>query len=131
MKIIIAPDSFKESMTASEAAQAIYAGFKPIFPTATYELIPLADGAVELAIALTDLKQKATASDILLTGEGSLDSQTKLGKTPLGVLRAVRAVSPDCTVIGLADKIEAVFELHQLGFDAVFSLLESSTWTKL
>ena len=44
MKIIIAPDSFKESMTASEVAQAIYAGFKPIFPTATYELIPLADG---------------------------------------------------------------------------------------
>ena len=76
---------------------------------------------VELAIALTDLKQKATASDILLTGEGSLDSQTKLDKTPLGVLRAVRAVSPDCTVIGLAGKIEAVFELHQLGFDAVFS----------
>ena len=56
-----------------------------------------------------------------MTGEGSLDSQTKLGKTPLGVLRAVRAVSPDCTVIGLAGKIEAVFELHQLGFDAVFS----------
>ena len=80
---------------------------------------------------MTDLKQKATASDILLTGEGSLDSQTKLGKTPLGVLRAVRDVSPDCTVIGLADKIEAVFESHQLGFDAVFSLLESSTWTKL
>lgn len=76
---------------------------------------------IELAISLTDLKQKATTVDILLTGEGSLDSQTKLGKTPLGVLRAVRSVSPDCTVIGLAGKIEAVDELHQLGFDAVFS----------
>lgn len=76
---------------------------------------------VELAIALTDLEQKATAADILLTGEGSLDSQTKLGKTPLGVLRAVRSVSPDCTVIGLAGKVEAVAELYQLGFDAVFS----------
>ncbi|QNQ81406.1 glycerate kinase [Lactobacillus sp. PV034] len=44
MKIVIAPDSFKGSLTAKEVSQAIYAGIKPIFPAADYELIPMADG---------------------------------------------------------------------------------------
>ena len=34
MKIVIAPDSFKESMTAYEAAQAMEKGVKKIFPQA-------------------------------------------------------------------------------------------------
>ena len=34
MKIVIAPDSFKESLTALQVAQAIEIGFKKIFPDA-------------------------------------------------------------------------------------------------
>ncbi|GAL32584.1 glycerate kinase [Vibrio maritimus] len=34
MKIIIAPDSYKESLTAMEVAEAIEAGFKKIFTDA-------------------------------------------------------------------------------------------------
>ena len=34
MKIIIAPDSFKESLTALEAADAIEAGLKAVLPHA-------------------------------------------------------------------------------------------------
>lgn len=44
MKIVIAPDSFKESMTALEAAKAIESGFKIAFPKANYEKVPMADG---------------------------------------------------------------------------------------
>jgi len=44
MKIVIAPDSFKESLTALEVATAIEIGFKEIFPTAEYVKIPVADG---------------------------------------------------------------------------------------
>ena len=36
MKIVIAPDSFKESLTALEVANAIEAGVKRIFPSAEY-----------------------------------------------------------------------------------------------
>ncbi|PJN86290.1 glycerate kinase, partial [Bacillus velezensis] len=36
MKIIIAPDSFKESMTSKEAADSIEKGFKAVFPDAEY-----------------------------------------------------------------------------------------------
>ncbi|WP_372873297.1 glycerate kinase [Shewanella sp.] len=44
MKIVIAPDSFKECMTAPEAADAIARGFKEVFPDAEYHLLPMADG---------------------------------------------------------------------------------------
>ncbi len=44
MKIIIAPDSFKESLPALAVAQAIEEGFREIFPEAEYHLLPMADG---------------------------------------------------------------------------------------
>lgn len=44
MKIVIAPDSFKGSLTAKEVSAAIYQGLKPIFSHADYHLIPMADG---------------------------------------------------------------------------------------
>lgn len=44
MKIVIAPDSFKESLTALEACDAIEAGMKNVFPDADYVKVPMADG---------------------------------------------------------------------------------------
>lgn len=44
MKIVIAPDSYKESLSASEVAQAIEKGFREIFPDAQYVSLPVADG---------------------------------------------------------------------------------------
>jgi glycerate kinase len=44
MKIVIAPDSFKESLSAMEAARAIEHGFKKVFAEAKYDLVPMADG---------------------------------------------------------------------------------------
>lgn len=44
MKILIAPDSFKESLSASEIAKTIKDGFSEIFPEANYTLLPIADG---------------------------------------------------------------------------------------
>lgn len=44
MKIVIAPDSFKESLSAKKAAEAIQAGFSEHFPNADYICVPLADG---------------------------------------------------------------------------------------
>jgi len=44
MKIVIAPDSFKESLSAYEACQAIERGFKSILPNAIYQKFPMADG---------------------------------------------------------------------------------------
>lgn len=56
MKIVIAPDSFKESLSAERTAQAIKKGFEEIFPDAQYVCLPIADGGegtVEAMIAAT------------------------------------------------------------------------------
>ncbi len=44
MKIVIAPDSFKESLSAMGVATCIENGFSQIFPDSEYIKIPLADG---------------------------------------------------------------------------------------
>ena len=44
MKIVIAPDSFKESLSAEAVAQAIAKGFQTVFSGAELVLLPVADG---------------------------------------------------------------------------------------
>ncbi|MBW2957799.1 glycerate kinase [Hafnia paralvei] len=56
MKIVIAPDSFKESLSAMQVAEAIEQGFSEIFPQAEYIKLPMADGGegtVESMVAAT------------------------------------------------------------------------------
>ncbi len=54
MKIVIAPDSFKESLDALAVAQAIETGFKRVLPQAQYDLIPMADGGEGTVQSLVD-----------------------------------------------------------------------------
>ena len=44
MKIVIAPDSFKESLSAPAAAEAIAHGVRQAFPGAQTLCVPMADG---------------------------------------------------------------------------------------
>lgn len=56
MKIVIAPDSYKESLTAQQVATQIEQGFSEIFPEAQYVKLPVADGGegtVEAMVAAT------------------------------------------------------------------------------
>ena len=57
MNIVIAPDSFKESLTALEVAVAIKTGFERIFPNAEYQLVPMADGGEGTIQSLADATQ--------------------------------------------------------------------------
>ena len=72
MKFVIAPDSFKESMTAKAAAVAIQAGLQKIFPDAEYELVPMADGGEGTVQSLVD----ATEGEII-----TADVQSPLNET--------------------------------------------------
>ena len=60
MKIVIAPDSFKESLSAEGVASAIEAGWLNVFPEATVEKVPVADGGegtTEALVAATSGEQ--------------------------------------------------------------------------
>ncbi len=54
MKIIIAPDSFKESLTAMEVASAIETGFKQVISDAEYVKLPMADGGEGTVQSMVD-----------------------------------------------------------------------------
>ncbi|MGS4809785.1 glycerate kinase [Streptococcus sp. Z554] len=60
MKVVIAPDSFKESLPANQVAEAIKRGFKRVIPDAEYLLLPVGDGgegtvdAIKNSLALVE-----------------------------------------------------------------------------
>ncbi len=54
MRIVVAPDSFKGSLTALEVAQAVAAGWKQAQPDAVCVLVPLADGGEGTVKSLVD-----------------------------------------------------------------------------
>ena len=61
MKIVIAPDSFKGSLTALQAAEAMEAGLRRVFPDVAIEKVPMADGGEGTVQSLVD----ATDGEIL------------------------------------------------------------------
>ena len=74
MKIVIAPDSFKGSLTAAEAAEAIETGFRAVYPDAEYVKVPMADGGEGTVQSLVD----ATSGTII----------TELVSGPMGYMVA-------------------------------------------
>jgi len=54
MKIVLAPDSFKESLSALQVAESIERGFKQVFPDAEYIKVPMADGGEGTTQSLVD-----------------------------------------------------------------------------
>lgn len=57
MKIVIAPDSFKESLTAQQVCQAIAKGVQQVLPEAQLVLVPMADGGEGSVQSLVDATQ--------------------------------------------------------------------------
>ncbi|WEA42075.1 glycerate kinase [Priestia aryabhattai] len=54
MKIVIAPDSFKESLTALHVCEAVEKGIKTHFPNAEISKVPMADGGEGTVQSLVD-----------------------------------------------------------------------------
>src|SRR5947209_6656028 len=61
MRIIIAPQSLKGSLTAAEAGQAIALGVLAVYPDAEIDIVPIADGGEGTVQALVD----ATGGEIV------------------------------------------------------------------
>src|SRR6266705_2695415 len=61
MRIIIAPQSLKGSLTAAEAGKAIATGVETVYPEAEINIVPIADGGEGTVQALVD----ATGGEIV------------------------------------------------------------------
>lgn len=114
MKIVIAPDSFKESLSAWEVAQAVKRGFCRVFPDADYVLVPMADGGEGTVESLRD------AFDGRMV-------QTEVTSPMGGRHRAAFAVSGDGETAVL--EMAAASGLHLVPVEARNPLLSSSSGT--
>ena len=94
MNILIAPDSFKESLSATEVAQAIKRGFSEVFPEANYVCLPMADGG-----------EGTTQALVSATG-GNIFNRQVVG--PLG-----DTVNAQWGVLG--DQVTAIIETAEAG----------------
>lgn len=76
---------------------------------------------IQMVLEALRFDERIQGADLIITGEGKLDKQTCMGKTPYGVLQAGRRQSIPVIVMG--GSVEEVEALNQSGFLAVFPLL--------
>lgn len=76
---------------------------------------------IAIVIEQSGLDAAAQWADVVFTGEGSIDFQTKFGKTPAGVAETAKRHGKP--VIAVAGHIgTGIDELHEVGIDAVFDI---------
>lgn len=79
---------------------------------------------IDTILEMIKIENEIKDADVIITGEGKLDSQSAMGKAPLGIAslskkynKPVIAFSGSCQ--------EATSVLHTLGIDAFFSIIKS------
>ncbi|MGD6736816.1 glycerate kinase [Photobacterium leiognathi subsp. mandapamensis] len=107
-----------KDMAGAGAAGGMGAALLGLFNAQLRPGIEIVMDAVNLADALKD-------ADLVITGEGRIDSQTIHGKTPIGVARAAKRFTKP--VIGIAGSLSYDCNVvHEHGIDAVFSVVPRS-----
>ncbi|WP_129543746.1 glycerate kinase [Serratia sp. 1D1416] len=78
---------------------------------------------IEIVIETLRLEEAVRGADLVITGEGRLDSQSIHGKTPIGVARVAKRHG--LPVIGIAGSLAPDYQVvHLHGIDAAFSVLD-------
>ena len=79
------------------------------------------ESGIDLVIKYSNLEEKVKDADFVFTGEGSIDFQTKFGKTPIGVAKVAKKYN--IPVIAFGGRIgEGIDELYSLGIDSVIGI---------
>ena len=113
MKIVIAPDSFKESLSALDVANAIEQGLRQVIPNCDIIKIPVADGGEGTVQSMVDA-----------TG-GSIISLEVMG--PLGIkVQAHYGILGDALNTASASSTSLTDKSHQHGAIAVIEMASAS-----
>lgn len=79
---------------------------------------------VDTVIEITRLAEKLKDADLVITGEGRMDSQTVYGKTPIGVARIAKKYGvPVVAIVGEAS--EDVGVVYEHGIDGIIAAISS------
>jgi glycerate kinase len=77
---------------------------------------------IDIVMEAVGLEAAVRDADLVITGEGRIDSQTVHGKTPIGVARVAKRYGRP--VIGIAGSLSSdAGVVHEHGIDALFSVL--------
>jgi glycerate kinase len=80
-------------------------------------------GGFDMVSVVTHLEERIREADLVITGEGRMDAQTRFGKTPSGVARMARKHGkPVIGVTGSLDRDTGI--LYELGFDVLMPIQE-------
>lgn len=81
---------------------------------------------VDIVLEALNLKENLVDADYVITGEGKLDSQTAMGKAPVGVAKLAKDVNSNIKVVAFAGAVsEDSRILNNNGVDAYFSITNS------
>lgn len=77
---------------------------------------------IDIVLDAVNFEEEVKGADLVITGEGRIDSQTIYGKTPIGVAKAAKKYG--IPVIGLAGSLSDDSHIvHEHGIDALFSIV--------
>jgi len=75
---------------------------------------------IQMVLEALDFDNRIQNADLIITGEGKLDRQTGMGKTPAGILEAGK--KQQIPVVAIGGSVEETDALLQQGFLAVLSI---------
>jgi glycerate kinase len=82
------------------------------------------ESGIKIIMDVTNMRDKIRNSDIVITGEGRLDSQTAMGKAPAGIASIAKEYNkPVIAVSGSVSK--GAEQCNQKGIDAFFPILRN------
>ena len=77
---------------------------------------------VEMLLDAADFPRLAADADLIITGEGRLDSQSLGGKAVIGVARRARELGVPCAALAGAVDVSALPRAYELGLTAAFPI---------
>lgn len=76
---------------------------------------------VDLVLDALNIAEELKSADVVITGEGRLDSQTAQGKAPSGVAKLAKKLNPKILTIGVGGSVADISD--DAGLDAAFAIL--------
>ena len=108
---------------AAEASQSPGAGAAGGVGFAALALGAERRAGIDVVLELTRLAERLDGADLVITGEGSLDEQSLMGKTPIGVARAAQDAGIPVHVVCGRSMLDAA-QIDGAGFAAVHALAD-------
>lgn len=120
---VLAGSAHEFAVPAADAAATAGAGAAGGIGFAAIALGASRRAGVDVVLEFTDFASRLSGVDVVVTGEGSLDEQSLMGKTPIGVARAAAAAGIPVYAVAGRTTLSAA-DIADAGFAGAHTLSE-------